>query len=377
MNLGKHHCRRLIALHVAAVAALCAAAPVSANTGQDDPGQDEAVKSDATLVGHYYLSGVMETGSELLLKADGRFDWYISYGAVDQVAKGKWTRSGDKVTLVADLPSAGDPLFRVDERVAWNEDAERHLREQGLDRARQAAAALCPWNVAATMSAPMILSDDRPPPGVAQVAAARQAVASAELARDAASRAAEAAVGSSAGEAEREAAQAAMSDWYTALQVMEEAHREANLDVPDIGAPITPSQCQPPREDNWAAIPEAQWQRGIAIVVGDPARELRLSRVGTVFVYSDGHRETTQTTRGGWAFAPLRNGAAVEQVMLSLPEPVNRTQTLLIAPMAEGIQAILVDTRQLEQPPFEVMNLDIRDGQLIPDMMPRGRYSRQ
>ncbi len=63
--------------------------------------------------------------------------------------------------------------------------------------------------------------------------------------------------------------------------------------------------------------------------------------------------------------------------MLSLPEPVNRTQTLLIAPMAEGIQAILVDTRQLEQPPFEVMNLDIRDGQLIPYMMPRGRYSRQ
>jgi hypothetical protein len=282
MKLGKHRYGRLIALRVAAMVALFIAMPISADPGNADP----------ALVGHYYLSGVMETGSELLLKADGRFDWYISYGAVDQVAKGQWSRSGDKLTLVADLPKAGDALFRVDERVAWNEDAELRLREQAWDQAREAAAALCPWNVSATMSAPMILPDDRPPPGAAQVAAAAKARASAELARDAASRAAEAAVAPSAGEAEREAAQAAMADWYTALQLMEEAHREANLDVPDVGRPITPSQCLPPAEDRWAAIPEAQWQRGIAIVVGDPARELRLSRVGAVFVYSRsiGHR---------------------------------------------------------------------------------------
>jgi hypothetical protein len=62
---------------------------------------------DEALVGHYYLSGVMETGSELLLKADGQFEWFISYGAVDQMAKGRWGRSGEIVTLAVD-PQAKD-----------------------------------------------------------------------------------------------------------------------------------------------------------------------------------------------------------------------------------------------------------------------------
>lgn len=52
---------------------------------------------DASLTGDHHLSGVMETGSELLLKADGQFEWHISYGAFDQTAKGRWGRSGQTV----------------------------------------------------------------------------------------------------------------------------------------------------------------------------------------------------------------------------------------------------------------------------------------
>lgn len=54
---------------------------------------------DSSLAGHYYLSGVMEVGSELLLTADGRFQYMLAYGALDEAAEGCWGRKGDIVTL--------------------------------------------------------------------------------------------------------------------------------------------------------------------------------------------------------------------------------------------------------------------------------------
>ena len=42
------------------------------------------------LAGHYYLQGVMEVGSELLLHADGRFEYFLAYGAYDESATGTW-----------------------------------------------------------------------------------------------------------------------------------------------------------------------------------------------------------------------------------------------------------------------------------------------
>jgi len=59
----------------------------------------ETKAADAALTGHYYLGGVMETGSELLLQPDGQFQWFFSYGAVDLGAKGRWDREGANVTL--------------------------------------------------------------------------------------------------------------------------------------------------------------------------------------------------------------------------------------------------------------------------------------
>ena len=57
--------------------------------------------ADPSLAGHYYLHGVMEVGSELLLKADGRFEYMLAYGALDELASGCWTRKGGVVALNA------------------------------------------------------------------------------------------------------------------------------------------------------------------------------------------------------------------------------------------------------------------------------------
>ncbi|TPI45003.1 hypothetical protein FJW05_19815 [Mesorhizobium sp. B2-9-1] len=71
--------------------ALVLCMPVAANARQ--PG-------DARLAGHYYLNGVMEVGSELLLKNDGSFEFALAYGANDQYGKGCWVRKGSTVEVI-------------------------------------------------------------------------------------------------------------------------------------------------------------------------------------------------------------------------------------------------------------------------------------
>src|SRR5947209_3621774 len=55
----------------------------------------------ASLVGTYD-GKQMEMAAGLELKADGRFRYGLSYGALDEEAAGKWTMSGDRVLLTSD-----------------------------------------------------------------------------------------------------------------------------------------------------------------------------------------------------------------------------------------------------------------------------------
>jgi hypothetical protein len=61
------------------------------------------------VAGHYYLEGVREVGSELLLRPDGSFDYMLAYGALDESGAGRWRTDGGAVVLqsngVARAPS--------------------------------------------------------------------------------------------------------------------------------------------------------------------------------------------------------------------------------------------------------------------------------
>ena len=57
------------------------------------------------LAGHYYLEGVREVGSELLLRPDGRFEYMLTYGATDEQARGRWQVLGNEVVLRSDKPA--------------------------------------------------------------------------------------------------------------------------------------------------------------------------------------------------------------------------------------------------------------------------------
>lgn len=54
--------------------------------------------ADPALAGRYYLDGD-DVGSELLLRADGRFEYLLAYGASDARAKGCWRHSDRQVVL--------------------------------------------------------------------------------------------------------------------------------------------------------------------------------------------------------------------------------------------------------------------------------------
>lgn len=63
--------------------------------------QPKSEKASTAWSGHYYLQGVMEVGSELLLKPDGTFKWYLAVGALDQYAEGKWWQNESCIGLKA------------------------------------------------------------------------------------------------------------------------------------------------------------------------------------------------------------------------------------------------------------------------------------
>jgi len=55
----------------------------------------------ASLAGHYD-GHQMEMGAELILNANGRFQYGVAYGALDEEAEGTWVLQGDHILLTSD-----------------------------------------------------------------------------------------------------------------------------------------------------------------------------------------------------------------------------------------------------------------------------------
>ncbi|WAX94966.1 hypothetical protein N7E70_025485 [Aminobacter sp. NyZ550] len=71
---------------------------------------------DPRLAGHYYLNGVMEVGSELLLRPNGSFEFMLAYGANDQYGKGCWVKRGATVEVIPAGRSAASRRHTPDDR---------------------------------------------------------------------------------------------------------------------------------------------------------------------------------------------------------------------------------------------------------------------
>lgn len=74
---------------------LLAAMPASSLAGQSTQ------RTTAALAG-VYDGSQMEMGVGLRLQPDGRFDYMLAYGALDESASGRWSNDGDTVYLTSD-----------------------------------------------------------------------------------------------------------------------------------------------------------------------------------------------------------------------------------------------------------------------------------
>ena len=85
---------------IVCVLALCCTTPLYANDATDCK-EVKFQATDQAWTGHYYLQGVMEVGSELLLQDHGKFKWYLAVGSLDQYAEGTWWKNGNCIGLKA------------------------------------------------------------------------------------------------------------------------------------------------------------------------------------------------------------------------------------------------------------------------------------
>lgn len=98
---------------VAAIALPLAAAACVSSSGAGAAG---CTAGDTRYAGHYYLNGVMEVGSELLLKPDGSFEFRLAYGANDQYGKGCWVARGSTIEVIPAGRSAASRSHTPDDR---------------------------------------------------------------------------------------------------------------------------------------------------------------------------------------------------------------------------------------------------------------------
>ena len=91
MQLSKRTSTKTIGVF-AVVSSVLLASGTASQAASCEPG-------DKALAGLYELTGVMETGSIIVLLADGRFGYELTVGAYDEIARGCWKRDGSTVTL--------------------------------------------------------------------------------------------------------------------------------------------------------------------------------------------------------------------------------------------------------------------------------------
>ncbi|MCR5858506.1 hypothetical protein [Mesorhizobium sp. J428] len=89
------------------------------------------------LAGHYYLNGVMEVGSELLLRKDGSFEFMLAYGANDQYGKGCWAQDGSKISLVPRRPQPRQRPAHARQPRLHRHRARCRRQRTGLEHRRQ------------------------------------------------------------------------------------------------------------------------------------------------------------------------------------------------------------------------------------------------
>jgi len=347
---------------------------------KDAPANRRIAGSDSkqsALVGHYYLMGVMETGSELLLRPDGLFDWSLSYGTVDQDAQGAWHVEHDEVVLVTSAPSGRKPLFSYLSTGPWTAEAGQERRKRERSTIETAVRARCPIFPAPEV---MVTSEDiGVPPLPVRRARAVTALRAAIVARSTVETlAARAMAEPAAPGTERpgtERVRQAMSNWLTMREAALQAANAAGLANPALADPILPELCTV-RPDERVGTTPASASPGLGIQILDPESETPVRGIAVALKFADGTEQQLVTDRNGLAL--ISGNAPANAVSATIRAKAKESAvTVSFTPVRSGIIRVGMEVRQLAARPFDTLRLRMVGSTLVPDSFAKGRYERQ
>ena len=333
--------------------------------------------TQGALVGHYYLMGVMETGSELLLRSDGLFEWSLSYGAVDQEAQGAWHIENDEIVLVTSAPSVQKPLFSYLSTGPWTAEADQERRKSERSTVEAAVRTRCPIFPAPEV---MVTSGDIVVPTFtvrrARAATAlRAAIAARSTVETLAARVMTQPVALGRERPGMERVRQAISDWLNTRKAALEAASTAGLASPALADPILPATCTIP-PDEPAGKTSTSSPPGLGVQILDPKSGTPARGIKVALKFADRTDLQLVTDKNGLALVsgnvPANAVGATIQVKAK-----GSTVTLRFAPVQSGIIRVGMDMGQLAARPFHTLRLHIIGGVLVPDTFENGRYERR
>jgi hypothetical protein len=342
-----------------------------------DMGQDAKISADAAFVGHYYLSGVRETGSELLLRPDGTFEWYMSYGALDQSASGRWARQDQSIILTSQAPANDKPLYSFLDVEPWSDAAEAEMLSRENDLKAEAVRAECPFLTDSWVSAPSMATMEEikeTPTALRQKAADALGKAQAMQTQvEALAREVMALTPSLRAERHNQVMEM-LTDWMEAREIAREAALKAGLAEPQFKNLTLPAACALPAPAPKTA--PAAWAGGIGVRVMDLASRQGARAVEAHLQFADGKAMALTTAGRGLAIMRGPFASGVVKVTLHADYAPGRDASFDVPATRNSIIHFAIDASQLTQPAFSTLHLKIDGKALIPEEFGRGRYER-
>lgn len=327
------------------------------------------------LAGRYFLSGVMEVGSEMELKADGSFDWFLAYGNMDKIGKGDWESDDKTVTLRFRNVHADEPAFRLIGQGPWDAEAQQMILEMRYNDALSAAGQRCSFIGYFGQTA----GDDPGGPAGAGVDATIQA--SPAYAKALAARTKMEAAGQNRldGKATDEDIQAAAQNWSDAYYGLQDFARARGINAVAMQKPSLPAPCREPEPVQASAMPRSQWSPGLlARTIADPSDGERTGYIpvsGIAFKLADGRILTDNVRPEGLLLIPGIQSHPVQALIVKDTFGTGETLTFPVQPMTSGVITLGVNVGKMIEPAVSTMALRIDKKGLYSEDL-RGTYVR-
>lgn len=349
------------------------------------PVAEKASAARQSLAGHYYLSGIREVGSELLLKPDARFEWMLAYGAMDQSASGTWRVEGSTLTLTSERPASDGPLAVRGPFVPWDVEAENALRRQALAQAQLEVAAQCPFLVMAeSVSWTPMASRNETERERVKAAAVKELPPGNEKERT--TRAQIEAVAAAAMSETRDKPAAmtrairAYAAWRAADMALDDLYDRAGLQRPGRAALRLPAACTMPALVQADPEDSSNWTGRLGVWMRFDIEDYSVKPMMVTFHFAHGADLTLESDEQGYAFLPATQSSKWTSISFPIPMP-DGVKTVTVPappPLATGVQMIMLQSKMFVPAPFETMRLTIDGQQLKPEgNLARGSYSRQ